>query len=87
MIGSFAYLMSPFHYGNDGYMGTNPHFDAAVVRHRDGRKEWLDLCIGTLDNCRVMWRKGMKGHTPLVDACGGNGSYYFCKPRGARGRA
>lgn len=62
------------------YDGTveNPRFDFATTATRSTVK----LCIGNLDNCRIMYRRGMHGHTPLFQACEiANRVYVFCKPK------
>lgn len=82
MVLGIGWLMSPWHYGYDGFMGYDPHFGLAVVRWNDSHKRtWARLCIGTLENCRLMHKPG-DGYLPRVTACSdGRGHYRFCKEK------
>lgn len=57
---------------------NNPHFTFATWQGKNAVK----LCIGRMNNCRVMYKRGMKGHRPLWIACPiAAGIYTFCKPK------
>lgn len=74
LVLALGYLMSPWHTNNNGYT-VDPHFGFATVRDKANHKMYL--CVGSLSNCELMWKRG-DAHA-RIDACRVSGNTYrFC---------
>jgi hypothetical protein len=74
LLVGMAYLMSPWH-GNANGVTVNPHFGFGTVKDVAHRK--IYLCVGSMNNCRLLYKQGDKG--PRLSVCStGPSTYRFC---------